>query len=109
MAVRRAIALRDPGGLADSVSMAALLPLERAVFVLRNMFRFGFPGVASAVERSEATCRQLAVRALRHVDAGRPRFKADRRERFSAMGTARCSIPEHLTHSMRGSRRSACE
>jgi len=73
--------------LADSVSMAALLllerltPLERAVFVLREVFGFGFDEIASAVGRSEAACRQLAVRARRHVDAGRPRFKADRRER----------------------------
>jgi RNA polymerase sigma-70 factor (ECF subfamily) len=73
--------------LADSVSMAALLllerltPLERAVFVLREVFGFGFPEVAAAVERSEAACRQLAVRARRHMDVGRPRFEADRRER----------------------------
>jgi RNA polymerase sigma-70 factor (ECF subfamily) len=72
--------------LADSVSMAALLllerltPLERAVFVLRDVFGFGFPEVAAAVGRSEAACRQLAVRARRHVDAGRPRFEAGRRE-----------------------------
>jgi RNA polymerase sigma-70 factor (ECF subfamily) len=73
--------------LADSVSMAALLllerltPLERAVFVLREVFGFSFPEVAGAVGRSEAACRQLAVRARRHMDAGRPRFEADRRER----------------------------
>jgi RNA polymerase sigma-70 factor, ECF subfamily len=73
--------------LADSVSMAALLllerlsPLERAVFVLREVFGFGFGEIASAVGRSEAACRQLAVRARRHVDAGRPRFEADRRAR----------------------------
>jgi RNA polymerase sigma-70 factor, ECF subfamily len=73
--------------LADSVSMAALLllerlsPLERAVFVLREVFGFGFGEVASAVGRSEAACRQLAVRARRHMDAGRPRFEADRTER----------------------------
>ncbi len=73
--------------LADSVSMAALLllerltPLERAVFVLREVFGFGFRQIAPAVGRSEAACRQLAVRARRHVDAGRPRFEADRRER----------------------------
>jgi RNA polymerase sigma-70 factor, ECF subfamily len=73
--------------LADSVSMAALLllerlsPLEREVFVLREVFGFDFPEVASAVGRSEAACRQLAVRARRHMDAGRPRFEADRRER----------------------------
>jgi RNA polymerase sigma-70 factor (ECF subfamily) len=73
--------------LADSLSMAALLllerltPLERAVFVLRDVFGFGFPEIASAVGRSEAACRQLAVRARRHMDAGRPRFEADRKER----------------------------
>jgi RNA polymerase sigma-70 factor, ECF subfamily len=73
--------------LADSVSMAALLllerlsPLERAVFVLRDVFAFGFPEIASAVGRSEAACRQLAVRARRHMEVGRPRFEADRRER----------------------------
>ncbi|MFI7616186.1 sigma-70 family RNA polymerase sigma factor [Nonomuraea terrae] len=73
--------------LADSVSMAALLllerlsPLERAVFVLREVFGFGFPEIASAVGRSEAACRQLAVRARRHMDEGRPRFEADRQAR----------------------------
>ena len=73
--------------LADSLSMAALLllerlsPLERAVFVLRDVFDFDFSEIASAVGRSEAACRQLAVRARRHMDDGRPRFEADRRER----------------------------
>jgi RNA polymerase sigma-70 factor (ECF subfamily) len=73
--------------LADSVSMAALLllerlsPLERAVFVLREVFGFGFSEVASAVGRSEAACRQLDARARRHMDEGRPRFAAGRRER----------------------------
>jgi RNA polymerase sigma-70 factor (ECF subfamily) len=78
--------------LADSVSMAALLllerlsPLERAVFVLRDVFGFRFPEIASAVGRSEAACRQLAVRARRHMDAGRPRFEAGRREREELAG-----------------------
>ncbi|MFJ2033550.1 RNA polymerase sigma-70 factor [Streptosporangium sp. NPDC087985] len=73
--------------LADSVSMAALLllerlsPLERAVFVLREVFGFGFDDVAAAVGRSEAACRQLLVRARRHMEAGRPRFEAVRKER----------------------------
>lgn len=73
--------------LADSVSMAALLllerlsPLERSVFVLREVFDFGFDEVAAAVGRSEAACRQLLVRARRHVRAGRPRFEADGQER----------------------------
>jgi RNA polymerase sigma-70 factor, ECF subfamily len=67
--------------------MAALLllerltPLERAVFVLREVFGFGFSEVSAAVGRSEAACRQLAVRARRHMEVGRPRFEADHRER----------------------------
>ncbi|TDD39383.1 RNA polymerase sigma-70 factor [Saccharopolyspora elongata] len=81
---------QDPGRaaeLADSVSMAALLllerlsPLERAVFVLRDVFAFGFDDIAAAVGRSEPACRQLLVRARRHMEAGRPRFAADRQER----------------------------
>ncbi len=73
--------------LADSVSMAALLllerlsPLERAVFVLREVFGFGFDEVAAAVGRSEAACRQLLVRARQHMESGRPRFEAARQER----------------------------
>ena len=60
--------------LADSISMAALLllerlsPLERAVFVLREVFGFDFSEIASAVGRSDAACRQLSVRARRHMD-----------------------------------------
>ncbi|MFC5820486.1 RNA polymerase sigma-70 factor [Nonomuraea harbinensis] len=78
--------------LADSLSMAALLllerlsPLERAVFVLREVFGFGFGEVAAAVGRSETACRQLAVRARRHMEAGRARFETDRRERDELAG-----------------------
>jgi RNA polymerase sigma-70 factor, ECF subfamily len=78
--------------LADSVSMAALVllerlsPLERAVFVLRDVFGFDFAEIAPTVGRSEAACRQLAVRARRHMDAGRPRFEADRAEREQLAG-----------------------
>jgi RNA polymerase sigma-70 factor (ECF subfamily) len=72
--------------------MAALLllerlsPAERAVFVLREVFAFSFREIASAVGRSEAACRQLAVHARRHMDAGRPRFEADRKEREELAG-----------------------
>lgn len=71
--------------LADSVSMSALLllerlsPLERAVFVLHEVFGFSFAEIAATVGRSEAACRQLASRARGHMAAGRPRFEADRR------------------------------
>jgi RNA polymerase sigma-70 factor, ECF subfamily len=73
--------------LADSVSMAALLLLERltpeqrAVFVLHDVFAFPFGEISGVIGKSEAACRQLATRARRLVQDGRPRFDVDRRER----------------------------
>ena len=73
--------------LRESVSMAALLllerlsPLERAVFVLREVFAYDFADVAEALDRSEAACRQLLVRARRHLASGRARFETDQRAR----------------------------
>lgn len=78
--------------LADSISMAALLllerlsPLERAAFVLRDVFGFGYAEVASTVGRSEAACRQLVSRARRHMAEGQPRFEADERVREELAG-----------------------
>ncbi|OBI17814.1 RNA polymerase subunit sigma-24 [Mycobacterium sp. E2327] len=69
---------------AESVSMAMLVvletlsPLERAVFVLKEVFDFSYAEIASAVERSEAAVRQAGHRARNHVQARRPRFEADR-------------------------------
>jgi RNA polymerase sigma-70 factor (ECF subfamily) len=80
----------DPAALAeqaDSLSMAFLLllerltPAERAVFLLRDVFGYGYDEVAEIVGRSEANCRQIAVRARRHVEAEKPRFEASKRER----------------------------
>ncbi|MCX5389311.1 RNA polymerase sigma-70 factor [Streptomyces sp. NBC_00094] len=73
--------------LADSVSLAVLVvleslsPLERAVFVLREAFGFPFGEIATALDRSEAAVRQLAGRARRHVDEGKPRYDVDPTER----------------------------
>ncbi|MFG1841619.1 RNA polymerase sigma-70 factor [Micromonospora sp. NPDC049175] len=84
---------------AESVSMAMLVvletlsPLERAVFVLREVFEFSHAEIAVAVERSEAAVRQTAHRAREHVRAQRPRFTVDRSqqrgvtERFLAAAT----------------------
>jgi RNA polymerase sigma-70 factor (TIGR02957 family) len=72
--------------LAESVSLAVLVvletlsPLERAVFVLREVFGFSHAEVAATLDRTEASVRQVAHRARRHVDEGRPRFTADRAE-----------------------------
>ncbi|MFB7394058.1 RNA polymerase sigma-70 factor [Streptomyces sp. NPDC056191] len=73
--------------LADSVSLAVLVvleslsPLERAVFVLREAFGFPYAEIATALDRSEAAVRQLAGRARRHVDEGKPRYDVDPTER----------------------------
>jgi RNA polymerase sigma-70 factor (ECF subfamily) len=73
--------------LSDSLSMAALLLLERlspeqrAAFVLHDVCSFPFDEIAEVIGRSEAACRQLASRARRLMREGRPRFDVDRRER----------------------------
>lgn len=73
--------------LADSVSLAVLVvleslsPLERAVFVLREAFGFPYAEIATALDRSEAAVRQLAGRARRHVEEGKPRYDVDPTER----------------------------
>lgn len=72
---------------ADSLSTAFLVlleslsPVERAVFLLREVFDYGYGEIAGIVQRSEENCRQLYVRARRHVDEGRPRFEASRKQR----------------------------
>jgi RNA polymerase sigma-70 factor (TIGR02957 family) len=69
--------------LAESVSVAMLVvlesltPEERAVFVLREVFDFGYPEIAAALGRSEPAVRQIAHRARGHVQARRPRFQVD--------------------------------
>jgi RNA polymerase sigma-70 factor (ECF subfamily) len=76
--------------LALLVVLETLSPVERAVFVLREVFGMPVAEVATALGRSEAAVRQLAHRAREHVEARRPRFDADRRaqrevtERFLA-------------------------
>jgi RNA polymerase sigma-70 factor (ECF subfamily) len=65
--------------LAEDVSMAIMLvletlsPTERAVFVLREAFGFGYDEIAAAVQKSPAAVRQIAHRARGHVEARRPR------------------------------------
>jgi RNA polymerase sigma-70 factor (ECF subfamily) len=74
------------GDLADDISVALMLvlerlsPLERASFLLHDVFGLDFAEVAGALGRGEAACRQLAVRARAHIEAGRPRFPASREE-----------------------------
>ena len=77
--------------LAEDLSIALLLtldrltPLERAAFLLHDVFDFSLREVASALERSEAACRQLAARARTHVRAARPRGATAPPERSGAI------------------------
>jgi RNA polymerase sigma-70 factor, ECF subfamily len=72
---------------ADSLSMGflvlleSLTPVERAVFLLREVFEYGYDEIASVVGKSEENCRQIAVRARRLVQAGKPRFEASKAQR----------------------------
>jgi RNA polymerase sigma-70 factor (ECF subfamily) len=62
--------------LADSLSMAflvlleALSPVERAVFMLREVFRYGYPDVARITGKTEVNCRQIFARARQRIAAG---------------------------------------
>lgn len=73
--------------MADSLSLAFLVLLEslspeqRAVLLLRDVFDYGYDEIAGIVGTSVDSVRQLASRARRHVDEGRPRFEASREQR----------------------------
>jgi RNA polymerase sigma-70 factor (ECF subfamily) len=80
----------DPGQqaeTADSLSMAFLLllerltPVERAAFLLRDVFGYEYSEIAEIISKSQTNCRQLAARARRHVTEGRPRFTSSREQR----------------------------
>ena len=79
----------DPFGMLkidESLSMAFLIllerltPIERAVFLLREVFEYDYSEVARIVAQSEANCRQILRRARQHIEAVRPRFQAPERK-----------------------------
>jgi RNA polymerase sigma-70 factor (ECF subfamily) len=101
--------LTDPGPgvaeqaeTADSLSLALLVllerlsPVERAVFLLHDVFDYDYGEIARIVGKSEDNCRQLAARARRHVEKKRPRFDVSRqqRERLAAAFFAACQAGE---------------
>ena len=69
--------------LADSLSLALLVllerlsPLERAAYLLREVFGYAYAEIAGIIEQSEVNSRQLVTRARKHLEASRPRFDAD--------------------------------
>lgn len=70
--------------MSDSLSMSFLVlletlsPVERAVFLLREVFEYGYDEIAEIVEKSEPNCRQIFARARKRIDQGKPRFEVDR-------------------------------
>src|SRR3954453_3110069 len=69
--------------LADSLSLALLVvlerlnPVERAAYLLREVFGYDYAQIAGIIERTEVNSRQLVTRARKHLEASRPRFDAD--------------------------------
>lgn len=78
----------DPrdGDAADDVTLPLMLalerlsPLERAAFLLHDVFGMDFEAVAEAIGREAATCRKLASRARAHIHDARPRFVLGKEE-----------------------------
>ena len=62
------------------LALERLSPLERAVFVLHDLFATDYAEIARMLGRNEAACRQLAARARAHVEAARPRYRLDEAE-----------------------------
>lgn len=73
--------LIDPAQLGESLSLAFLVilerlsPIERAVFLLREVFDYDYAEIATMLQKSEANCRQIFARARKHVNEHRPRFR----------------------------------
>jgi RNA polymerase sigma-70 factor, ECF subfamily len=94
--------------MADSLSLAFLVllerlsPVERAVFLLRDVFGYGYEEVGRLVGKREDNCRQIAARARRHVQAGRPRFEASRRRRDELAGRFLAAVEQGDTDGLVG-------
>src|SRR3954451_24800713 len=77
---------------ADSLSMGflvlleSLTPVERAVFLLREVFDYGFDEIARIVGKTRDNCRHLALRARRALKAGRARFQPTREQQAKPAG-----------------------
>ena len=79
--VAEAAATSDTLSMAFLVVLETLSPVERAVFLLREVFAYDYDDIARIVDKTEANCRQLLARARRHVNAGRRRFAVDSAQR----------------------------
>src|SRR5207248_9932041 len=67
--------------MAFLVMLERLTPVERAVFLLREVFEYEYSEIASALGQTEANCRQILRRARQHVSDMRPRFQASQKHK----------------------------
>ncbi len=67
--------------LAFMATMERLSPVERAVFLLREVFAYDYDMIATIVGKSASNCRQILTRSRAHIDAGLPRFEVSRARR----------------------------
>jgi RNA polymerase sigma-70 factor (ECF subfamily) len=86
--------------LADSLSQAMLVllerlsPVERAAYLLREVFGYEYSQIADIIERSEANSRQLVTRARKHLEANRPRFDPDEAARDALLERFLAAVEE---------------
>ena len=79
----------DVAELSDSLSLSflvlleSLAPVERAVFLLREVFDYPYDEIAQIVEKREANCRQILARARKRLDQGKPRPDVDRKQQHA--------------------------
>ncbi len=93
LAAEEGSGIADAAVLDETLSMAflvlleSLTPVERAVFLLREIFDYDYTEIASLVDKSEANCRQIAQRARKSVAARRPRFESSPEQEERLMGS----------------------
>jgi RNA polymerase sigma-70 factor (ECF subfamily) len=78
--------------LAFLTLLERLTPVERAVYVLHELFGYSHDEIAPIVEKRTANCRQILARARRHVDEGRPRFEPSRERREALLARFMAAI-----------------
>ena len=88
----------DTLSLAFLVLLESLGPVERAVFLLRDVFDYGYDEIAAIVGKSADNSRQIAARARKQIDAKKPRFEASRKKRVARPpgGSVRCVLRGEL-------------
>jgi RNA polymerase sigma-70 factor, ECF subfamily len=89
----RAMTMADSLSMAFMILLESLTPVERAVFLLREVFDYEYEEIARIVGKSEANCRQMVSRARLHIRERRPRFDVSReaRERLTGQFVQACA------------------